>query len=237
MRPRHLAVLLISCALSGVAFAQTQAAPSAMPPHHKDKPKPGPVATALPASADSVGMNDPVVTLKGACQAPDAAKAGCVDVITREQFEKLANALKPDMPADAKRNFATNYGKMLVFANAARALGLENDPKVQQVFQFAQNQILVDALNQHYSEEYAHPTDQQIQDYYNQNIGKYREATLQRIIVPTFPATGDKPKPSEAEQKAYVEKLRQKWVEGGDPATLQKEAFAWVGMTGVDPRG
>ena len=55
---------------------------------------------------------------------------------------------------------------------------------MQEIFTFAQNQILAEALNQHYMEEYAHPTDQQIQDYYDQNQKKYLEVTLQRIIIP-----------------------------------------------------
>ena len=80
------------------------------------------------------------------------------------------------MPPDVMRNFASQYSKLLVFADTARELGLENDPRVQEIFQFARNQILTDALNQHIVQEYSHLSDQQIEDYYNQNPKKYVEA-------------------------------------------------------------
>ena len=78
-----------------------------------------------------------------------------------------------------------NYGRLLVFSDAARALHLENDPNVQLLIQFVTQQVLADGLRRHYTEQFAHPSDQQIQDYYNQNSAKYLEATLQRIIIPT----------------------------------------------------
>ena len=112
----------------------------------------------------------------------------CVSSMTREQFEKLVKALtppdRPPMPPDVLRNFATQYAKLLTFSDKARAMGLENDPRVLQIMQFAKNQILTEALNQHITEEYSHPTDQQIEDYYKENSKKYVEVTLQRIIIP-----------------------------------------------------
>ena len=45
------------------------------------------------------------------------------------------------------RNFATQYAKLLTFSDAARALGLENDPRVLQIMQFVQKQVLTEALN------------------------------------------------------------------------------------------
>ncbi len=136
-------------------------------------------------------MDQAVITLKGVCQPKAGATtppAGCVSSMTREQFEKMIKALqqpgKPPMPPDVLRNFASQYSKLLVFSDAARELGLENDPRVQEIFQFARNQILTDALNQHIVEEYSHLSDQQIEEYYNQNPKKYVEANLQRIIIP-----------------------------------------------------
>ena len=61
------------------------------------------------------------------------------------------------MAADSKRQFATNYGRLLVFSDAARALHLENDPNVQQIIQFVTNQVLAEGLKRHYTEQYAHP--------------------------------------------------------------------------------
>ena len=143
-------------------------------------------------------MTEPVVTLQGACK-PEAGAAtpapGCVSALTREQFERLITSLtppdRPPMPPDKRRMFATQYAKLLTFADAARAMGLENDPGVRQIFEFAKNQILTEALNQKITEEYSHPTEQQITDYYNQNRRKYLEVTLQRIIIPRITAKPD----------------------------------------------
>lgn len=227
MQFKPLTILALAGALSGMAMGQTATPPA--PLHHA--PKPG-TTTALPASAASVTASDAVITLTGACK--DNTK-GCVSSVSREQFEKIANALRPDMTSEMRRQFATQYGKLLVFADAARALGLENDPKYQQILQFAQDQILVEALNQHYSDEYSHPSDQQIQQYYDQNHGKYIEANLQRIIIPLQPAAAEITKPTEAEQKAYIEKVRQEWIGGGDPLKLEAEGLKRMGLTSSAP--
>lgn len=215
--------LLLSCALSASALAQ--GGPVVQPMGHA--PKPG-STTALPASAASVAPTDAVITLDGACKSPSD---GCVASVSRQQFEELANALRPDMTSDQRRAFAQQYARILLFANQARVLGLENEPAFKQLLKFATNQILVEVLNKHYSEEFSHPSDQQIQDYYNQNSQKYIEASLQRIIIPSEPAAAEVKKPTPEEQKAYVEKVRQQWVGGADPATLQSDAVKRMGLS------
>ncbi len=229
MQRSTLLALAMTCAMTCTGYSQ-----QAPPP-----PATGATAATSPAppAASNVPMSEPVITLKGACE--PKPPAGCVSIMTREQFEKLTGALQPadkgPVPPDVKRKFATQYAKLLTFADAARQLGLENDPKVQQIFTFAKNQILAESLNQHYMEEYAHPTDKQIQDYYDQNQKKYVEATLLRIIIPKAQATAEKPKPSEADEQAYADKIRQRWVAGEDPAKLEKEAMEHSGVTTPAP--
>ncbi len=208
---------------------------------------PGMAATPAPATpapaATNVPMNEVVITLKGACaaKAGSTPPAGCISSLTREQFENLTNALQPadkgPVPPEVKRRFATKYAQLLTFADAARELGLQNDPKVQEIYRFAMTQILAETLNSHYTEEFAHPSDQQIQTYYDQNIKKYKEVTLQRIILPANPgaADKDKPKPTEAERTAYAETIRAQWVAGGDPVKLQKDVMEHNGVTTTAP--
>ncbi len=234
-----LLALAISCALSCASYGSQQqpSAPSAADASAQSSPAP---ATAVPSSTPAVPMTETVLTLKGACKPETGAATpapGCISSLTREQFEKLITFLtppdRPPMPPDKRRTFATQYAKLLTFADAARAMGLENDPRVQEIFSFAKNQILTEALNQHIFEQYSHPTDQQIADYYKQNSAKYIEATLQRIVIPRFTAGADKPKPSEAEEKAYAEKIRERWVAGEDADKLQKEASEHAASPGV----
>jgi len=230
MRLLTFTILALSCALAPFAAAQEPGTTSGKPMRHAMKPG---QTTELPESAASVKSTDAVITLAGACK--DSTQNGCVKTVTREQFEQMANAVKPGMTTDARHNFALQYGKILAYSDQARALGLENTPRFQEVLKFVTNQLLVEALNEHYSKEYENQPDQKIEEYYKENSSKYREADLQRIIVPSQPAAAEVKKPTDEEQKAYVDKLRQQWVAGGDPATLQKEAFARMGLTGSAP--
>jgi hypothetical protein len=180
-------------------------------------------------------MDQAVITLKGGCQPIGTLQPAndCVSTVTRERFEKIINAFQPDMPADAKRNFAVNYGRLLVFANAAQALHLENDPNVQLLLQFVTKQVLADGVRRHYTEEFARPTDQQVQAYYDQNSGKYLEASLQRIVIPRSQSADGNPKLSDAEWTAAAGKIRERWVAGEDPVKLQQAAFQAAGITGA----
>jgi hypothetical protein len=233
-------VFAISCVLFPSVYAQT--ASQAPPPRPlRGEAKRASIAAAAgnsgatAANTSTVPMDQPVITLKGGCQPEgDVAPAkDCVSTVTRAEFEKLTNALQPDMAPDSKRQFATNYGRLLVFADAARALHLENDPNVQQIIQFVSNQVLAEGLKRHYTEQYAHPTDAQVQDYYNQNSAKYREATLERIIIPNNPGAADKPQDNKAQASAAVEKIRERWVAGEDAVKLQQAAFESAGVTGA----
>ena len=236
-------VLALSCALSYAAYGQQPGSnqPPAPPAASTSNTQSSTPAPPSPATS-SVPMDQAVITLKNVCQPKAGATtppAGCVSSLTREQFEKMTKALqqpdKPPMPPDVMRNFASQYSKLLVFADAARELGLENDPRFRQILQFATNQILTDALNQHIIQEASHVSDQQIEDYYKQNPKKYVEATLLRIIVPRTAASGDKPKPSDAEEQAYADKIRERWVAGEDPVKLEKEAMEHAGLTTPPP--
>jgi len=237
MRFQTVTVFALSCVLAGVTQAQTTPTPqappgttSAQPLRHA--PRPG-TTTELPASAANVKPTDPVITLEGACKSAPAS--GCVTGVSRQQFEEMANSIKPGMTSDAKRNFAMQYAKILAFSDQARALGLENDQRFKQILQFVRNQLLVEAMNQYYSDEYSNQPDQKIDEYYKQNAHKFLEANLQRVIIPSQPAAAEVKKPSDEEEKAYVEKVRQQWVAGADPATLQKDALTRMGLNGSVP--
>lgn len=238
MRLQIIGVLALSCALGTQIQAQTTpsqnnqpgSTPSGRPLRHA--PKPG-TTTELPASAASVNSTDAVITIEGACKS--GAGNGCVTSVNRAQFEQLANAVKPGMSADARRNFAMQYAKILAFSDQARALGLENDQRFKDILQFVTDQLLVESMNQYWSDKFAEQPDSKIEEYYKQNSRKFLDAAFQRVIIPSQPAAAEIKKPTEAEEKAYTEKLRQQWAAGADPATLQKEALARMGLTGSVP--
>ena len=239
MQRQSVVVIVFLCVLVGSALAQTGNPGAPVPRLHGPEKQASLAAargdTGAPkGNPDAVGMDQAVITLKDGCMpvASLTPAKDCVKEVNKAQFEKLINALQPGMSWDSKRAFAGNYGRLLIYADAARALNLENSPEVQQILQFVTNQVLAEALKRHYSEEYAHPSDQQIEEYYKQNAAKYKEANLQRIIVPHNPGTPEKPAPSDAEQAAGAEKIRQQWTAGQDPAKLQQSAYELAGVTG-----
>jgi PPIC-type PPIASE domain len=236
MRLQTLCILALSCALVPFAAAQTGSTPAQTGTTSSKSlghlPKPG-QTTELPATAASVKSTDAVITLNGACKS--GTESGCVTSVSREQFEQMANSIKPGMTTIARRNFAIQYARVLAFSDEARALGLENDPRFQDILKFVKDQLLVEALNQHYSDQYSNPSDQKIEEYYKENSKKFLQADLQRVIIPSQPAAAEIKKPSEADEKAYVDKVREQWVAGADPATLQKEALSRMGLNGSVP--
>ncbi len=243
LRPTLL-VLAFSCALACTSYGQQPSSTPTPTPSASGQTAPGQPAKTPDAKttppASNVPLTTPVITLQGACPEKNGVKpAGCTSSLTREQFEKLTSAIQPPdrgpVPPEMKRKFAAQYAKLLTMADAARAMGLENDPRVKEIFTVVRNQVLAEALNQHLMEEYAHPSDQQVQDYYDKNAKKYHEVTLQRIVIPMSQASADKPKVPEEEQRAFVEKIRTRWVAGEDPAKLEKECMEHVGMTSSAP--
>lgn len=241
MRQKHFVVFAVSCVLTTAAIAQTSAPGATAPPRLHGTEKQASVAAATEKSSaaasnmSNVGMDEPVISLKDGCQAIGGLQpaTNCVSTITRAEFEKLTSVIQPDMPAEAKRSFAMNYGRLLLFADVARALHLENDPNTQLLLQLMTQRVLADGVTRHFANEYAHPSEQQIQAYYSQNRAKYREVVLQRLIIPRNPGINDKPKPSEAEENAEAEKLRQRWAAGEDPGKLQQAAYEAIGVTGA----
>jgi hypothetical protein len=237
MQLRLTAIFAISCVLLVSGFAQS-ANPGGAPGTGSSEKQPSVAVagsgTPAPGNPSAVGMDQSVITLKDGCLPVGnlTPAKDCISDVTRAQFEKLTNALQPGMTADAKRGFASNYGKLLVYADAARALNLENNPDVLQIIQFVSNQVLAEGLKRHYAEQYSHLSDQQIQDSYHQNLSKYLEVALQRIIVPHRPGPEGKPAVNESEEKTAAEKIRQQWMAGGDPVKLQQAAFQAAGVTG-----
>jgi len=239
MQRQLLAAIAFLCVVAMSAMAQTSNPGAPVPRLHGSEKQSSIAAargdTGAPkGKPDEVPMDQAVITLKDGCKPIGnlTPAKDCISEVTKAQFEKLATALQPGMNWDSKRAFAGNYGKLLIYADAARALNLENTLDVQQILQFVTNQVLAEALKRHYTEEYAHPSDQQIEEYYKQNNAKYKEAELQRIIVPHQPGTPEKPAPSDADQTAAAEKIRQQWIAGGDPSKLQQSAYELAGVTG-----
>jgi len=91
-------------------------------------------AQSSDAEASKVAPDAPVVTINGVCENASADKASdpnCKTVITRAEFEKILDAVQPNMPSRVRRQFAMRYASALAMAEKAQELGLDKGPKLK----------------------------------------------------------------------------------------------------------
>jgi hypothetical protein len=242
MSKYYLACLLLVALAWGQAASPTPASPG-------QKPGPGappPSSVAPPAPAKDVPPETPVITIKGLCDASDKAAAGCVTIINRAEFEKLVDAVQPNMPARSRRPFADRYAHALVMAKKAQDMGLDKSANFEQKMRLARVQILAQELGRALQEQAAQISDKDIEDYYHANLAKFDQVDVDRIYIPKnqTPPDGQKTptadeekkfqEESEKTMKAEADKLRARAVAGDDFVKLQAEAFEVAGIkTGV----
>jgi parvulin-like peptidyl-prolyl isomerase len=239
-----------------MAFGQATQ-PSAPPAGAKAEPGANAAAGAPAATAaqTEVGPNDPVLTIKGFCPDSKAQGDSCKTVITRAQFDKLVDALQPNMPPAIRRNLANKYSIMLRMSTEAEKRGLDKQPKFDETMHFARIQILSGQLSHALQEDAGKISDSDLEDYYKNNQATFEQAKFAKLFVPHTkqipPPAPLKPGakatapviPTEAQQKAGEEamkkvsaELRARLVKGEDPDKLEKEAYVDAGLPGNPPK-
>jgi hypothetical protein len=206
-----------------------------------------------------VSPTTPVIVLDGVCETTPASKktagtasatksAGeCKTIITKADFESLANALQPNMNPATKRMLADRYPQMLILANAAHKRGLDTSPGFKKVVQFYRSQILAQELARSVKEQSEKVSQADIDKYYKGNPGEFEQASLQRLYIPKqkqVEAAGDKPESKSADQgkadeealKKEADALRTRAAAGEDFDKLQKEAYEAAGLKGTPPQ-
>jgi hypothetical protein len=251
----NLRNLYLFCLLFGaVSWGQEKPVPSALQPDYRP-----PVVRdneedeATPASASTVAADAPVLTIKGLCPestnspSPHPSNASCQTIITRAQFERLADALQPRISPSMKRQLASSYPKLLAMAHEAEERGLEKNPHFEQRLAFARVQILSQELVRQIEEDAAKVSEKDIEDYYRSHAAAFREATLERIFIPNRKRLDPAPKETtpealrtqrkEAEDAMSHEAqvLRTRAAAGEDFFKLQNEAYAAAGLDSVPP--
>jgi hypothetical protein len=236
------------------AISWGQAASSTSTPAAQQSGAPASAAGNPPeskeAEAAKVAPDAPVITINGSCDNPPADKAAdpnCKTVITRAEFEKVLDAVQPNMPPRVRRQFATRYASALVMAQKAHAMGLDQGPKFEDRMKVARIQILSQSLNQAVQEKAGQISDQDIEDYYHSKSADYEEADLQRIFVPhsqqlptsevKLSAAAEKKRQKDAENvmQKEADKLRVGAVAGENMAKLQAEAYTLAGLKSKAP--
>src|SRR5713101_95155 len=177
---------LVCLLLAGLAYGQATppATPTSATPPAAAKAEQSASAATDKAPEIKVGPDDTVITLKGFCA--DATQQGdaCKTVISRAQFEKLAESLQPGMSPAIRRQLATAYSRMLRMSTVAEKRGLDKAPKFEEKMNFARMQVLSGELSSALQEDAGKVTDGDIDDYYKKNEPSYEQATFARIFVP-----------------------------------------------------
>jgi hypothetical protein len=261
----------VLCVLAG-ALAWGQAAPGGPPPQSSPAPGAG-AMTGQPEQAEkdvsaSVPPSAPVITIDGICDTPaktaagaaakpatseKSAAAGCKTVITKAQFDAMANNLAPNITPQLKKQLASVLPRLMAMANEAKKQGLENTPQYKERVKFNRMQILAQELQQKMQEQAAKVPDADIEKYYKDHPEMYEQASVERVFVPRMKQiepeklqdeketkAGDQQQ-KEAAEKAKQEEgektmttladdLRARAAAGEDFLKLQKEAFEAAGM-------
>jgi hypothetical protein len=201
------------------------------------------------AAAAQVAPDAPVLTIKGFC--PDQASnstnkpdaTGCQTVVTRAEFEKLANAISPTMKPRVRLQLANAYPRLLVMAHDAEQRGLDKTARVAELQRFSRLQILSQEMVREIQQDAANLSDTVIEDYYRNNSSTYERASFERILVPIRKQTDSSPKEkvsdatlkaqqAEAEEAMTKEanELRVRAAAGEDFTKLQQAAYDAAGI-------
>jgi hypothetical protein len=247
MRNRWLLCLL----LGGLAYGQM--APPPLPHPH---PSAAPKADADEKVAEAkVSSGDPVITVKGMCTDPAKKAETCETVVTREQFERLAEALQPNMATPIKLRLATAYSRLIGMSHEAEKRGLDKSPKFEANMGFARMQILSQQLTGALQEDSQKVSDAEMEKYYQEKIDTYQEANLQRLYIPrtkqvippkAVPGVKKDKETEEREEKAREKTgeeamtktaaaLRARAAKGEAFDALEKEAYLAAGLKGNPP--
>jgi len=230
---------LILCLLL-VAFVSGQAAPPAASP--SAAPAGAPTAAPAPGKAPetppppTVNPDDPVLTIKGFCNDPSLTGDACKTVITKAQFEKLADTLQPNMSPAMRRQLATAYARMLTMSSAAEKRDLDKTPHFEEATHFARMQILSQELGKALQADSNKVSDSDIQDYYQKNQANFEQATFIRIFVPhTKRLETPVPPPTRKSKESAAAPAVKKSKDPSDPDAAKTDASAKASTKKLSP--
>jgi parvulin-like peptidyl-prolyl isomerase len=192
-----------------------------------------------------------VISIHGFCPGSNQAKAdSCATNITKDGFDRMIAALSVNPQAMnnpvAMRGFAESYVQALALSEAAEKDGIDKDPQFMELMRIIRIRMLADAYRKRLQQEYSTPSNEEIDAYYKQNIGRFEQVELDRITVPRVNPKLGKDAQAELDKKAQklAAEIHDRAANGEDPGKLLAEAYKSLGMTpplttdiGVKKRG
>ena len=188
--------------------------------------------------------DSPAITIDGLCYpAPGVASTNsCKTVISHAEFERVIDAIQPDMPARARREFALRYANALVMTQKAEQMGLDKGLSYDEQMRLSRIEVLTKELKKAIQEEVSRISSSDIEEYYKSNVERFENAEMERIYVPkTLQPSGNSEaslngpiKPQEI-MKREADGLRTRAVAGEEFARLQAEAYRFAGIGTATP--
>jgi hypothetical protein len=198
-------------------------------------------STKSGTTSKTAGSSDSKVKPSTESNKSAAANRECETVITRAQYEKLARVVAPKQEPPNTIQLAHFYSTQLVYAQKARDLGLDKEPKFEEVFQFTLLQVLARTFTNQMQQKANAKADAAFDQYFKQHPEEFELASVLQISVPKQKhppeqdATGAAPAgksdtPADAAAlKAEADKIRARAVAGDDFEKLETEAYTFAG--------
>jgi parvulin-like peptidyl-prolyl cis-trans isomerase-like protein len=234
---RHLQFVCVLVLAPFLALAQQQQQVTPPPAQGSQPPagnRPQPIQPPTPVAPDA-----PVITIHGLCPAADKA-GSCSLVLTRTEFETLVtsiNTTNQTYTMPALRSLAGGYVTILTLADAAEKAGVDKDPRFQELMKVTRARTLADAYRRYLQEKYSNPSPEEIAEYYKQNINKFEQQKVDRIMVPRVNPKRPQEKRAEWEKKArdLAAAIRERAARGEDVVALQVEVYKTLGLNDSQP--
>lgn len=202
-------------------------------------------------NASKASSDKPAITIPGLCDhslAQNAAAADCKTVITQAQFEKIIDAIQPNMPMRTRREFALRYADALVMAQKAEEMGLDKGTNYEEQIKLARIQALSLDLKNVIQARASQISEKDVEDYYQNNVAKFEKAHVERIYIPgnrqpsvaaekklSNTGVGEHPFDFEQMLKDATNNLRVRAVAGEDFTKLQADAYEVAGIKSTPP--
>jgi hypothetical protein len=240
---RYGPLCLLFAALSWGQGGNSVAAPAKPAPATPDAAQ---AAQSQRGEGVDLAFDVPVITISGLCGNPpaeNAAAANCKTVIRRAEFEKVIDAVQPNMPARARREFAMRYADALVMAKRAEQMGLDKGPNFEEQMEVARIQILSQEVTRVIQKESSQISDQDVIDYYRDNASSFEQVEMDRIYIPKTQGQPGHPakvasdsdaqnqsQQTEQSMKVLADQLHTRAVAGEDFNELQVDAYKIAGI-------
>lgn len=244
-------ILLICLFAAATGLVQTSLAQSkdagakpASGPASPQKGQASPAPKALEAVPQTApAPNEAVITIHGLCQDTSGPKEACTMTVTKEQFDKLVQALNQNnqtIDPAMRRNLGKAYVDLLVRAGAGEKAGIEKTETFSEVMQLMRLRTLSDLYQRSLEQQFGNPPPEEVAAYYEAHRAEYEQLKLQRVYIPKIDPSGKQASPEQ--QAAFAQKAEQvatdaeaRIAKGDAPEQVQKDSYAALGISSAPP--